>query len=132
MRARICFVLLASVLVCGGCQKSKSTDELLADLQSSQERDRIIAVRLLPQHKEDAAKIVPAMIKCLSDKEEDIRLSAAIGLGTFGEEAKPAIDGLQAAVNDRDARVRRAAGVALSRIDPNLAPKVEPRPQRGK
>jgi HEAT repeat protein len=132
MHLRIRFVLLLCLLVSGGCGKTKSTDELLADLKCGQERDRIIAVRLLPQRKTDAAKIVPAMIECLADKEGDIRLSAAIGLGSFGEEAKPAIPGLQAAENDRDARVRRAAGVALSRIDPTLTPKTDPFQRRGK
>ena len=58
-----------------------TTDELIADLKSHQERDRIIAVRLLPERKVDAAKIVPAMIECLTDRQEDVRLSAAIGLG---------------------------------------------------
>jgi HEAT repeat protein len=118
MRVRIRFLLVLCLLPCGGCGK-KSTDELIADLKSPQEKDRIIAVRLLPQRKGDATpQIVPAMIESLKDKEGDVRWSAAIGLGYFGEEAKDAIPALQAALHDRDARVREAAGVALSRIDP--------------
>jgi HEAT repeat protein len=116
VRARL--VLLLCLLACGGCGKKKSTDELLEDLKGSQERDRIIAVRLLPQHKGDAAQVVPALIQALKDKDSDIRWSAAIGLGYFGEQAKDAIPALQATQRDRDARVREAAGVALSRIDP--------------
>src|SRR5579875_3914003 len=116
MRVRIGFVLWLCLLTCSGCGKSKSTDELLADLKSSQAKDRIIAVRLLQQRKRDAAKVVPALIEVLKDKESDIRLSAAIGLGYFGEQAKDAIPALQAAQHDRDARVREAAGIALSRI----------------
>jgi HEAT repeat protein len=118
MRVRTRFVLLLCLLVCGGCGKTKSTDELLEDLKGAQERDRLIAVRLLPQRKEDAAQIVPALIEAVKNKAVDVRLSAAIGLGTFGEQAKDAIPALQAARSDRDARVREAAGVALSRIDP--------------
>ena len=95
MYLRIFFVLLFGLMMCAGCGKTKSTDELIGDLKSSQERDRIIAVRLLPQRTVDSAKIVPAMIECLKEKAE----------------------------RDRDARVRRAAGIALSRIDPKLAPK---------
>jgi HEAT repeat protein len=109
----VIFLLLA----CGGCGKTKSTDELIADLKSSQEKDRLIAVRLLPQRKGDAAKVVPALIEALKGKETDIRLSAAIGLGYFGDQAKDAIPALQEAQRDRDARVREAAGKALSRID---------------
>ena len=123
MRVRTQFLLLLCLLACGGCGKEKSTDELIADLKAPQkEGDRIKAVRLLPQRKGDAEKIVPALIEALKDKEEDVRWSAAIGLGYFGEQAKDAIPALQAAQRDRDARVREGAGVALSRIDPEKFP----------
>ena len=122
MRAHIRPVLLLCLLACGGCGKEKSTDELIADLKSAEEGERIAAVRLLPQRKGDASKIVPALIESLKDNEGDIRWSAAIGLGTFGEQAKEAIPSLQTAQRDRDARVREAAGVALSRIDPEKFP----------
>jgi HEAT repeat protein len=122
MRARPCLVLLLCLLACG-CGKKKSTDELLQDLKSSEERERLIAVRLLPQRKEDAVRIVPALIEALNDRESDIRTSAAIGLGYFGDKARDAIPALEAAQRDPNAKVREAAGVALSRIDPNITPK---------
>jgi HEAT repeat protein len=118
MRVRMRFVLLFGLLACGGCGKQKSTDQLIQDLDSSQEKDRIVAVRLLQLREGDAAKVVPALIKALKGKETDVRISAAIGLGYFGEQAKDAIPALQEAEKDRDRRVREAAGVALSRIDP--------------
>jgi HEAT repeat protein len=119
MRVRVRFVLLLCVLTCGGCSNKKPTDQLLDELKSSDEGDRIKAVRLLQDRKGDAAKIVPAMTEALKDKGSDIRLSAAIGLGYFGDQARDAIPTLeQVAKNDRDARVRKQAGVALSRIDP--------------
>jgi HEAT repeat protein len=121
MRERTCFVLLLCLLACVGCGKEKSTDELIADLKSSQEKDRLIAVRTLPQRKGDAAKVVPALIEALKDKGDDIRLSAAIALGTYGEVAKDAIPALQAAQHDKDARIREAASIALSRIDSRFA-----------
>ncbi len=115
MRVRTHFVLLLCLLVYG-CGKTKSTDELIGDLKSPQEKERITAVRLLPQHKGDATKIVPALIESLKDKEGDVRWSAAIGLGSFGEQAKDAIPALQqAAQSDKDVRVREAARKALSR-----------------
>ncbi len=117
MRLRIRWLLLLCLLACVGCGQ-KSTDELIGDLKSQQEGDRIKAVRLLPQHKGDAAQVVPALIEALKDKEGDVRCSAAIGLGYFGDQATDAIPALQAAQRDPDARVREAAGVALSRIDP--------------
>ena len=130
MRARTGLVLALGLLACGGCGK-KSTDQLLEDLKSSQERERLIAVRLLAQRTGDAAQVVPALIRALTDEGNDIRLSAAVGLGYFGEEARDAIPALQAAQRDRDARVREAAAVALSRIDPVRFP-VPPRGRSGK
>ena len=131
MRVRTCLVLLLCLSACG-CGK-KATDELIGDLKSSEERDRLIAVRLLPQRKEDAARVVPALIDALKDRANDIRLSAAIGLGYFGEQARDAVPALQAAQRDRDARVREQASVALARIDPHRFPAPSrSRPARGK
>jgi HEAT repeat protein len=117
MRLRTHIVLVLYLLACGGCGK-KSTDELIGDLNSPVEKDRVIASRLLPQRKGDAERVVPALIESLKDKHGDVRWSAAIGLGYFGERAKDAVPALQQAQRDRDARVREAAGVALSRIEP--------------
>ena len=133
MRTRTGFILLLGLMACGGCGRQKSTDELIGDLNAPQERDRLIAVRLLPEHRADAAKVVPALIQALKNKAVDVRLSAAIGLGGFGEQARDAIPALQAAAqHDRDARVREAAGKALSRIDPALSPKTPPAKTRKK
>jgi len=123
MRVQTHFVLLLGLLACVGCGKEKSTSELIADLKAPEERERIIAVRTLPHRKADAAQIVPALIDALKDKDGDVRVSAAIGLGSFGEQAREAIPALEAAhKNGRDARIREAAGVALSRIDPSRPP----------
>ena len=121
MRVQTRFALLLCLLASTGCG-GKSTDELIGDLKSPEERDRTIAVRLLQGRKGDAAKVVPALIESLNDKEGDIRWSAAIGLGYFGEQAREAIPALEKAQHDRDARVREGATVALSRIDPEQFP----------
>jgi HEAT repeat protein len=130
MRVRTCFVVLLGLLTCSGCGRKKSIDELIGDLHSEQERDRITAVRLLPNRKADTAKVVPAMIASLKDSDSDVRRSAAIALGVYGEEAKDAIPALQEAQRDSDARIREAAGIALSRIDPTL--EVKSAPAKGK
>jgi HEAT repeat protein len=120
MRARMSFITLVGLFACVGC-KTKSTDELIGDLKGGG-RERIAAVRLLPRRQQDVAKIVPALIGSLKDKDADVRWSASIGLGYYGAEANGAIPALQAAEHDRDARVREGARVALSRIDPNQFP----------
>jgi HEAT repeat protein len=112
---------LLFLLACAGCGK-KSTSELIQDVKSRQPGDRIAAVRLLPQRKGDAAQVVPALMEALKDNSDDVRWSAAIGLGYFGAKAREAIPALETAQHDSDARVREAAGVALCRIDPEKFP----------
>lgn len=129
MRVRTSVLILLCVLATVGCRRAKSTNELIADLKSPEEKDRIIAVRLLPQRKGDASKVVPALTEALKDKDGDIRQSAAIGLGYFGDEAKSATAALQAAQRDHDPRVREAAGKALQRIDPTLPATPTHKPQ---
>jgi HEAT repeat protein len=122
MRVRTWVMVLCCLLPFVGCGKKKSTEQLIQDLKAPGERERITAVRLLPQRKGEAAKIVPALSEALKDKSEDVRLSAAIGLGYFREQAKSAIPALQEAQEDHDPRVRKQSGVALSRIDPARFP----------
>jgi HEAT repeats len=120
MRVQTGWVLLLCLLACGGCSKGKSTDELILLLKSGTEIEGVIAARTLPTG--DAEKVVPALIEALR-RGNDIRRSAAIKLGGFGEQAKDAIPALQKAEeHDGDARVREAAGIALSRIDPERFP----------
>ncbi len=122
MRRQIAIVMLLGLLACSGCKRQKSTDELLVDLKSGGAQEKLIAVRLLPQHKTDVAKVIPALIDALGSGSDDIRRSAALGLGDFGEQARAAIPTLQALQKDKDVRLREAAGIALSQIDPSLAP----------
>jgi HEAT repeat protein len=116
-------LLLICFLVIEGFGFDKSTGELVEDLKSEKEKDRIIAARTLPVSSDDAEKVVPALIEALKDKDSDVRRSAAIKLGVYGEQAKEAIPALQAALSDQDARVRRAAANALARIDPDSVQK---------
>jgi HEAT repeat protein len=111
-------VTLCASFFAGCGAKEKSTPQMIADIKAPKEGDRVAAVRLLPKRKAEARQIVPALIEALKDSDSDVRRSAAIGLGGFGEQAKDAIPALQEAEHDKDARVRESAGVALSRIDP--------------
>jgi HEAT repeat protein len=136
MRVRRGLVLLLGLLACGGGCGGRSTDELIKDLKSGKEKEAIIAARSLPQG--DAEKVVPALTEALKNRNQDVRRSAAIKLGGFGQQAKDAIPALQKAEeNDGDARVREAAGIALSHIDPErfpYTPKLgqQPKPKAGR
>ena len=132
MRVWTRFVIVLGMLACAGCGNQKSTDQLIADLKAPQEREQIIAVRLLPLRKGEATKIIPALIEALKDKSDGVRTSAAIGLGSFGPQAKDAIPALQEAGRDPDVRMREAVGVALSRIDPKFPTPSQTRPAPAK
>ncbi len=139
MRAQTVLVLIVCMLASGGCSQQKSTDELIADLKSGTEIEGVKAARTLPRAKEDAEKVVPALIEGLTHKGNDVRRSSALKLGEFHELAKDAIPALQKAQqDDSDARVREAAGIALSRIDParfspkDSKPKVGRQPKAGR
>jgi HEAT repeat protein len=132
MRVRARLVLLLCLLACCGCGQ-KSTDQLITDLKAPQEKEQTVAVRLLPRRKGDAAKVIPALIEALQSKDDGVRQGAAIGLGSFGGQAKDAIPALQALRRDPDVRVREAVGVALHRIDPTSFPDLsKPQPVQGK
>jgi HEAT repeat protein len=124
MRIQRGWVLWLGLLACGGCGNQKSTDELISDLKSGKEEEGVNAARSLPRGKDDAAKVVPALIDALKHKGQDVRRSSALKLGEFHDLAKDAVPALQEAEKgDADARVREAAGIALSRIDPEQFPK---------
>ena len=95
MRVQRGWVLLLCLLACGGCGKGKSTDELIADLKSGTEIQGVIAARTLPRGRDDAAKVVPALIAALTHKGSDVRRSSALKLREFHEQAKDAIPALQ-------------------------------------
>ncbi len=116
MRVRIGMVMFMCLLALAGCSKAPPTDELIGDLNSAEEGDRIKAARWLQHRQGEATKVVPALIESLKDEEADVRWSAAIGLGYFGAEAESAIPALEKAQSDTDARVREGARVAISRI----------------
>jgi HEAT repeat protein len=115
---QLCFKVffLLATLTLAGCSHQEPTDELLGDLRSSSDADRVRAVRLLQNRTDDAPKVVPALIKSLNDHDSDVRRSAAIGLGYYGEEAEAALPALEKKEQDPDARVRDAARTAISRI----------------
>src|ERR1700733_7176019 len=118
MRVQTGLVLLLCLLACGGCNNGKSTDESIADLKSGAEIEAVKAARTLPRGKQDAEKVVPALIDGLTHKGNDVRRSSALKLGEFKEQAKDAIPALQKAQqDDGDARVRGAARNPPARHD---------------
>ena len=68
------------------------------------------------------AAAIPALVRCLSDREGEVRRSAAYALGQLGPGASFAVPDLTAlAESDPDERVRRTAtlsrGILLRRKD---------------
>lgn len=59
---------------------------------------------------------VPAMIKSLTDKDPEVRSTAATVLGKYGPQAREAVPALIAALRDDDKHVRKATVYALAKI----------------
>ena len=116
MRMSLGIIVFVGSLTLAGCSQENPTDELIRDLNSTSDEDRVRAARLLQNRTHDASKIVPALIKSLNDHDGEVRRSAAIGLGYYGAKAKEAIPALEEKQKDPDARVREAAKTAISRI----------------
>ena len=60
-------------------------------------------------------KAIPALVRCLSDREGEVRRSAAYALGQLGPEASVAVPNLTPLTeSDPDERVRRTATLSRS------------------
>ena len=116
MKRQLVRAIVVGLLLLSGCQKKQSTNDLLIGLKSSSDADRIKSVRQLQHRRGDAATVIPALIESLKDHHADIRWSAVIGLGYFGEQAQSALPDLERIRKDPDGRVRNAVQVAIARI----------------
>ena len=52
----------------------------------------------------------------LRDEEAEVRRCSATALGSFGEDATPALPALRRAMGDRDQEVAREAGVSIVKL----------------
>jgi HEAT repeat protein len=77
---------------------------------------RAVAATYLGIIHEGGADAVFALTDLLRDDAPDVRRAAAIALGSFGNEAQPAIPALRRAAGDRDEDVAREAGVTLVKL----------------
>ncbi len=67
---------------------------------------------------------VPALMKCLKKSvDSSLRLEAAVELGRFGKDAKPAVPMLIELWKETDPALKTAAADALKQIDPETAAK---------
>jgi HEAT repeat protein len=73
-----------------------------------------------------------ALISCLQQADEDLRLEAASVLAEIGPRAAPAIPALRAAERDESADLRAVATLAIAKIRPEFSEQAraeeEPRP----
>jgi HEAT repeat protein len=116
-------VALAGCLLAGAGCSGGSTDHWIEQLKSPEPQARLKAIRALQERKDDAARVVPALIGALKDDSTDVRRIAAGTLGTYGEEAKSATHALTQALHDREPSVRKVAAQSLKKIDPAAASK---------
>jgi HEAT repeat protein len=66
-------------------------------------------------------KDIPLLIRALADKQRNVRIQAARGLGNLGLPSKDAIGALRNSLHDEDEAVRKIVSAALMKIDPQAA-----------
>lgn len=108
-------LLLAIGMGCSG-DKPGALDKHLVALQSQDAVTKHDAVIALGEMGPAAAMAVPALMKTLSDTNDDIRVAAAEALGKIGPAARAALPALEKALKDPDDRVQEAARQAINKI----------------
>ncbi len=117
----LCLVGCALAALLGATAGQPETDPkvagLIADLKNPQ-KNKAETAQALGDLKEKAAPAVPALVKLFEDKDEYVRLQAALALGKIG---KPAVAPLTKAVGDTESGVRFYAVWALAFIGPEAS-----------
>ena len=62
-------------------------------------------------------KDIPLLIRALADKQRNVRIQAARGLGNLGLPSKDAIGALRNSLHDEDEAVRKFVSEALMKIN---------------
>jgi len=93
---------------------STAVPELLAELGSEDRRDRAAAIGVLGEAK--TADAVPALRRCLSDPDKEVRRVTCLALGEIGPEAIEAAADLRALANAGDSAIFYARA-ALAKIE---------------
>jgi HEAT repeat protein len=98
---------------------------LIKGMTNSSLAVRALSINALSRIHADPEIVVPALIKCLSDIDNDAEVDdeAAVALGSFGAAAKPAIPALIELLQHPGPDLHYWAGIALSQIDPEAAAK---------
>ena len=87
-------------------------------------RNRHWAAVYFSQIDADSLETLPVFVGSLTNRERNLRISAAYSLLRFGPKAKAAVPALVEMRNDSDTEVQQAVRAALRSIDPEAASKV--------
>lgn len=98
---------------------------LIADLDSDDERTRLIAASSIGKLGPRAKDAVPQLVELLEDDEDSIRMAGVLALAKIGPEAKPALPELQKLKNDPNQHLSKAAHLAVEAIEPSLSTKTK-------
>src|SRR5262245_23596156 len=99
----LALLFAANPLTAAAGKQKPELDKFLAALKSKDPAARLQAVVALADLGPAAAPAVPPLLELLRDKNEDLRLNAALALGKVG---KPAVAPLTEALQDPDADAR--------------------------
>jgi hypothetical protein len=89
---------------------------ILKTAETGDIEEKYTAIDDLGERHVDAAKVVPVLVKLLSDPDVHVRWRSARALGDFGEAAKPAIPQLIAMLAEQDPILQYHAAATLGKI----------------
>jgi HEAT repeat protein len=92
--------------------------ELLTRIESPKVKERRKAARTLSHIGGRATEALPALIKALDDKDEQVRAHALAAITQLGPSARPAIPRLIVALNSKQPQVRYRSALALGQVGP--------------
>ena len=99
-----------------------TSEASIIGLQSYWPSSRRTAASSLSQYAAEADKVVPALVKALSDSDKEVRLNAMASLKAFGESPKAAGPTLKAMLeHDQDNNIRKEAASLLGSIKDQAA-----------
>ncbi|MEK7872466.1 MAG: HEAT repeat domain-containing protein, partial [Chloroflexota bacterium] len=101
-----------------------SVEGLIGSMGSSDLPTRLVAMVLLRMNASTAEAALTPLMRALEDKEDIIRITAALTLGNLGDKALRAAPALIALLNDKNPHIRMSAANALGmmRFSPAVAP----------
>jgi HEAT repeat protein len=115
----VLFGLLAMALLISGCHSDAKVGDISSQLETAQSgtgQERFAAIDHLGDRQDEAAAVVPVLLKLLNDPNAQVRWHAERSIGDFGDKAQAAVPDLLKQLAGDDPTDTYHAAIALGKI----------------